>query len=211
MLAAGDEMGRTQLGNNNAYCQDNELSWVDWERGAKHADLLEFACRLSRLRRRHPVFRRRHFFSGQSAARPDGAAAGLRDIVWLTPAGREMTDGDWQTDYARSLAVFLNGHAITAPGPRGEAVLDDDFLLLVNAYGGPVTFMLPDARFAAVWEILVDTSAAGSEGAAGSGRAAGSEGGTGSRIAAGGGVDLPGHAMMVLRGSRPAGQLLPAR
>jgi isoamylase len=237
MMAAGDEMGRTQLGNNNGYCQDNDVSWVDWERGAKHADLVEFACLLSALRRQHPVFRRRHFFSGHATAVPGwGADGGMRDIVWLTPAGREMTDGDWQTGYARSLGVFLNGNAIAEPGPHGETVVDDDFLLLVNAHSGPVTFMMPDERFAAVWEILVDTSAAAaSDAAAGGQRAAGTgtaggigtaagtgtAGGIGTAgrgvlagrgVVAGSGVNVPGFAMMVLRGNpgrrtRLAGQV----
>ncbi len=160
MLAAGDEMGRTQQGNNNAYCQDNEISWVDWEGVAKHADLLEFTCGLSELRRLHPVFRRRRFFSGRPAAAPGrGGDAGMLDIAWLTPSGQEMTAADWHVGYARALAVFLNGSAITEPGPLGEPVRDDDFLLLVNAHSGPVTFVMPGARYAAAWQILVDTSA----------------------------------------------------
>ena len=207
MMAAGDEMGRTQQGNNNAYCQDNDLSWVDWEAGAKQADLLEFACALSALRRRHPVFRRRRFFSGLSATAPGpGAGGGMQDLVWLTPSGQEMTGGDWNTYYARSLGVFLNGSAISEPGPHGEAVRDDDFLLFVNAHSEPVTFVLPGARFAAEWEILVDTSAA-AEGAAsppaqdGAARRAR----PGDRVSAGGRIRAGGRSMLVLRGDRPAG------
>jgi isoamylase len=203
MIAAGDEMGRTQQGNNNAYCQDNDLSWVDWEVGAKQADLLEFACVLSGLRRRHPVFRRRRFFSGLSAAAPGpGAGGGMQDLVWLTPSGQEMTGGDWSTRYARSLGVFLNGSAISEPGPRGETVRDDDFLLLVNAHSEPVTFVLPGARFAAEWEILVDTSAA-ADGAAGPH----AQSGAGRRVRAGDRVRAGGRAMLVLRGDRPAGSV----
>jgi glycogen operon protein len=225
MLAAGDEMGRTQQGNNNAYCQDNDLSWVDWERGAKQADLVEFTCRLSELRRGHPVFRRRRFFSGHSAAAPvRGGDDGMLDIAWLTPSGQEMTGGDWDADYARSLAVFLNGSAITEPDPRGEAVRDDDFLLLVNAYSEPVHFTMPGARFADAWEILVDTSAAagtapseacpgedgpGEDGVPGQARVPAQDGmsgqaRTGRRAPAGGRVLVAGRAMMVLRGSAPA-------
>ncbi len=211
MLLAGDEMGRTQQGNNNAYCQDNELSWVDWEGVAKHADLLGFTCELSELRRLHPVFRRRRFFSGRPAAAPGrGGEAGLADIVWLTPSGRAMTAADWQVGYARSLAVFLNGNAITEPAPHGEPLRDDDFLLLVNAHDEPVTFVMPPARFSAGWQIVVDTSAPGGGPVAASGHAAAGRG-PGQRAAlgepaAGAGVLVPGHAMMVLRGIRAAGQ-----
>ena len=203
MMAAGDEMGRTQQGNNNAYCQDNDLSWVDWEGGAKQADLLEFACGLSALRRRHPVFRRRRFFSGLSATAPGpGAGGGMQDLVWLTPSGQEMTGGDWDTYYARSLGVFLNGSAISEPGPHGETVRDDDFLLFVNAHSEPVTFVLPGARFAAEWEILVDTSAP-ADGAARPPAPAGA----GRRVRPGDRVRAGGRAMLVLRGDRPAGSV----
>jgi isoamylase len=213
MLAAGDEMGRTQDGNNNAYCQDNEVSWVDWEDGAKHADLLDFTCKLSELRRRHPVFRRRRFFSGQSPVPGPGTGRGeLRDLVWLTPSGQEMTGSDWSTRYARSLGVFLNGHAISEPGPRGEVVVDDDFLLLVNAHSEPVTFRLPGARFAARWEVVVSSAAPPTE-AEGAPVAPvtavpAAEGG---QVSASGGLEVPGHAMVVLRGEGPAGRIAPAR
>ncbi len=141
MLLAGDEMGRTQRGNNNAYCQDNDVSWVDWEAAGKQQDLIDFTCALSELRRTHPVFRRRRFFSGQPAP-ARGGLGGLQDILWLTPVGQEMTDADWHTGYARSLGVFLNGDAITEPGPWGEDVRDQSFLLLFNAHREPVTFTL---------------------------------------------------------------------
>ena len=120
MLLAGDELGRTQQGNNNAYCQDNEISWVDWEAAGKNAGLLDFACAMIALRREHPVFRRRRFFSGEPSG-PAGSPGGMmRDISWLTPAGTEMTVADWRGGFARSLAVLLNGDAITEPDPRGE-------------------------------------------------------------------------------------------
>jgi isoamylase len=172
MLLAGDEMGRTQQGNNNAYCQDNETSWIDWEAAGKQQDLIELTCALSGLRQAHPVFRRRRFFSGQAAPAVEGAGeaggehAGVQDIVWLTPAGQQMTEGDWQTGYARSLAVFLNGEAITEPGPRGESVRDQSFLLLFNANREPVTFTVPGQRFGAAWDVLVDTAAAAARTAA---------------------------------------------
>jgi isoamylase len=157
MLLAGDELGRTQGGNNNAYCQDNEISWVDWSpltaEGGPPA-VLELTCALSKLRSEHPVFRRRRFFSGLPAG-PDGTA---RDIIWLTPAGTEMTLADWGSGYARSLAVFLNGSAITEPGPRGEAITDAHFLLLFNAHSEPVAFTLPAADLAAGWQVVIDTA-----------------------------------------------------
>jgi len=146
MLSAGDEISRTQGGNNNAYCQDNEISWVDWSRAAGERDLLAFTRRLARLRSRHPVFRRRRFFRGAA------------DIAWLTPAGEEMTSADWEAGYAKSMGVFLNGAAITEPDPRGDPVTDLKFLLLFNAGAEPITFTLPESRLGGDWEVVVDTT-----------------------------------------------------
>ena len=154
MLAAGDEMGRTQRGNNNAYCQDNDISWVDWGLADTERDLLQFTRMLSALRREHPVFRRRRFFRGDPATGPGEAG----DIMWLTPGGEEMTQSDWAAGYAKSLAVYLNGEAISERDPRGERVSDDRFLLLFNAHSEPITFMLPDANLSAGWEVVVDSS-----------------------------------------------------
>jgi isoamylase len=157
MMLAGDELGRTQRGNNNAYCQDNEISWVDWA-GERPAGLLELTQAISALRREHPVFRRRRFFSGRPAG-PDGSAG--RDIIWLTPGGTEMTLADWGSAYARSLGVFLNGNAITEPGPRGETITDSHFLLLFNAHSEPVEFALPGPDLAPGWRVVVDTADVG--------------------------------------------------
>ena len=154
MLTAGDEMGRTQRGNNNAYCQDNDISWVDWGLADTERDLLQFTRMLSALRREHPVFRRRRFFRGNPVSGPGEAG----DIMWLTPGGEEMTQSDWAAGYAKSLAVFLNGEAISEPDPRGERISDDRFLLLFNAHSEPITFTLPDANFAAAWEVVIDSS-----------------------------------------------------
>ena len=160
MLLAGDEMGRTQRGNNNAYCQDNEISWLNWDQAAIEPDLLQFTETLTSLRREHPLFRRRRFFRGQ----PQAPAGELANIVWLTPAGEEMTEADWGTSYANSFAVFLNGDAITEPDPRGEKISDARFLLLFNAHSDPITFILPEASYATGWEVVIDT-ALGSVGA----------------------------------------------
>jgi isoamylase len=155
MLMAGDEMGRTQQGNNNAYCQDNELSWLDWSEADAERDLLQFTETLAGLRRDHPVFRRRRFFRGRRAS-DDGTS----DISWLTPAGQEMTQGDWGAGFAQSLAALLNGEAISEPDPRGGRIVDAKFLLLFNVDSDPLTFTLPEASLAPGWEVVVDTSTA---------------------------------------------------
>jgi glycogen operon protein len=153
MLLAGDEIGRSQRGNNNPYCQDNEISWVDWSRAAGERDLLAFTQKLARLRRHHPVFRRRRFFTGVHLVPGDSSA----DIAWLTPTGDEMTEADWRASYAKSVAVFLNGSAITEPDPRGDRVTDRRFLLLFNAGADPITFTIQEARLGTDWEIVIDT------------------------------------------------------
>ncbi|MFB4314625.1 glycogen debranching protein GlgX [Actinomadura sp. 21ATH] len=150
MLSHGDEFGRTQGGNNNAYCQDNEIAWVSWE-DTGGCDL-EFVRVLSRLRRDHPVFRRRRFFTGGA---PGAAPA---DIAWLTPGGEPMTDHDWNAGFAKSLGVFLNGDAITEPDPRGRRIRDDSFLLLINAHSEPVGFELPGPEYGERWGYALDTA-----------------------------------------------------
>ncbi len=156
MLLAGDELGRTQRGNNNAYCQDNETSWVDWDAAQDERSLLEFARGVAELRRKHPVFRRRRFFTGPG----EGAMGRPGDIAWFTPSGREMTDADWKTGYAKAMGVFLNGDAITEPDPRGEPVRDETFLLLFSADSQPARFTLPAEDFGHTWEVVLDTGAA---------------------------------------------------
>ena len=202
MLLAGDEMGRTQRGSNNAYCQDSPLSWVDWENAAEYADLVDFTSALSALRRAHPVFRRRRFFTGRPAQAGPG---GLRDIVWLTPSGVEMTDADWRAGYSRSLAVFLNGEAITEPGTRGEPVRDNDFLLLFNAHSDPVRFVLPGADHADGWHVVVDTAALPNRPGAGAG-------GGPAMLPSATALDVTGRSVMVLRAAGdPASGASPAR
>nr|WP_211284837.1 glycogen debranching protein GlgX [Mycobacterium palustre] len=154
MIAHGDEIGRTQNGNNNVYCQDSELSWMDWSLADKNADLLAFARKVTALRKNHPVFRRRRFFEGE----PIRSGDEVRDIAWLTPGGQEMTHEDWGKSFHKCVAVFLNGDAITAPNARGERVVDDSFLLCFNADEHPVEFVMPPADYAQEWTVELDTN-----------------------------------------------------
>jgi len=153
MLLSGDELGRTQRGNNNAYCQDNELSWVDWGMAESGAGLLRFTRALAALRREHPVFRRRRFFRGEPTG--DGH---LADIAWLTPSGREMGEKDWGT-HGRAMTVFLNGDEITEPGPHGERVRDDSFLIMFSAEHETLDFTVPGIKYGERWAVLADTAA----------------------------------------------------
>ena len=153
MLLAGDEIGRTQQGNNNAYCQDNELSWIDWSDSEERRSLLAFTQRLIALRAAHPVFRRRDFFQGRPLRGSE-----VRDIVWLRPDGSEMGDEAWQQDHARALAVFLSGDGIAEVDGRGRAVHDDSFVLFFNAAEEGVIFSLPASLDLGAGDLLVDTS-----------------------------------------------------
>jgi isoamylase len=155
MLLGGDELGRTQGGNNNAYCQDNAVSWYDW--GNADADLLAWTRHLIRLRRSHPVFCRRRFFQGRPVR--GLGRDGLVDIGWFRPDGRPMTDADWGSGFAKSLAVFLNGHAIPDRDRRGQEVRDDSFYLLFNAWQQPIDFTLPAPSWGRSWEVVLDTAA----------------------------------------------------
>jgi glycogen operon protein len=186
MLLSGDELGRTQQGNNNAYCQDNELSWVDWSLAEQATGLLSFTRALSTLRREHPVFRRRRFFRGEPAG--DGH---LADIAWLTPSGREMSDKDWSAP-GRAMAVFLNGDAITEPGPHGEPVRDDSFLVMLSADHQKQDFTVPGVKYGERWTVVVDTAADSAADMA-----------DGPEIAAGEHLTLTGCSMVVLRRSAP--------
>jgi glycogen operon protein len=146
MLVAGDEMGRTQLGNNNAYCQDNDLAWVDWAEVERHAGLVAFTRRCIQLRRRHWALRRRRFLRGE-------------DAVWLDPGGTPMSDEQWQTGFAKSLAVFLDGGRVPARDAAGKPITDDSFLLMFNAHWEPVEFALPGPPLARGWRLVLDTAA----------------------------------------------------
>jgi isoamylase len=154
MIAHGDELGRTQKGNNNVYCQDNELSWINWAQA--DTDLIEFTRAVSALRTAHPVFRRRRFFSGKPVRRR--GAAGMPDISWLAPDGSEMTEEDWESGFAKSVAVYLNGQGIPDLDVRGQRVTDDSFVLCFNAHHEPIEFALPPKEFGAAWVPVIYTA-----------------------------------------------------
>ncbi len=151
MLLGGDEIGRTQQGNNNAYCQDNELSWYDWE--DLDESLFDFTRRLIKLRKRHPVFRRRGWFQG----RPIHGSE-VDDIAWFTPDGDEMAEEHWEQGHAKSLGIYLNGSAIPNPNPRAEPVTDDDFYVMINAHDETLAFRLPGEEWGRSWVRVLDTS-----------------------------------------------------
>jgi glycogen operon protein len=153
MLLAGDEIGRSQQGNNNAYCQDNPIGWVDWTKDATRQSLLAFTQRLIALRAAHPVFRRRDFFQNRPLM-----GSQVRDIVWLQPDGTEMSEHAWQQDFARALAVYLSGDGLGDVDGRGRALRDDDFVLLFNAAAEGVIFNLPAGLVGSSGEVVIDTS-----------------------------------------------------
>ncbi|MFZ4136539.1 glycogen debranching protein GlgX [Streptomyces koyangensis] len=197
MLSHGDEFARTQRGNNNAYCQDSEVSWVHWpEQGDGTArpqepedgqSLLDFTRAMVWLRRDHPVFRRRRFFHGRPV---QGTHDDLSDIAWYTPEGEEMTQRDWDSAQARALTVFLNGNAISEPGPRGESIHDDSFLLMFNASPEPLEFLVPTG-LGQEWQAVVETAAP-----------EGARPGDGPKVKAGQRLTLPDRSLTVLQ--RPA-------
>ncbi len=152
MLTAGDELGRTQGGNNNAYCQDNEISWLNWGIDKKDEDFFAFVQLLIQLRKSHPVFRRRSFFQGHSLRGDE-----VKDIIWLNPDGQEMTEEQWHQSFARCLGVYLSGDTIAETNYRGRPVRDDDFLLLINAHHEAIPFLLPEYRTRRSWSLVIDT------------------------------------------------------
>ncbi|WP_055547512.1 glycogen debranching protein GlgX [Streptomyces sp. NBRC 110028] len=183
MLVAGDEMGRTQGGNNNAYCQDNATGWVDWSLldDPGWQALTDLTARLIRLRRAHPVLRRPDFFSGR-ARPPDG----VRDLAWFTPRGEEMTESDWYAP-TTALGVHLSGRDLPQRDPRGAPVTDDTFLALLHAGPAPLTFHLPGPPWAAGYELLLDTSREEQAAA------------PGARYPAGASIELPERSVLLLR------------
>jgi glycogen operon protein len=153
MMLHGDEVGRTQQGNNNVYCQDNELAWVDWDLEDSQQDLLDFTTALIALRREHPVFRRRRFFAGDA---DHGGISDLGDIAWYTPEGTLMDDHAWENSRS-TLQVFLNGQAIPTADRQGRPVVDDHFLLLFNAWHEPIDYTVPSGIDVKEWTVVIDT------------------------------------------------------
>ncbi len=151
MLVAGDELSRTQQGNNNAYCQDNEISWLNWAEADK--EQLDFTRQLIHFVKKHPVFNRRRWFQGQRIK-----GTGIEDIAWFLPNGDEMSEENWNHDFAKSLAVFLNGRGLHSVGPKGEQIVDDNFYVIFNAHYEPLDYKLPPAKYGTNWTKVIDTT-----------------------------------------------------
>src|SRR5215217_2448984 len=183
MLLGGDEIGRTQKGNNNGYCQDNEISWYDWQDA--DTELLQFTRGLIRMRHRHPVFCRRRWFQG----RPIHGTR-VSDIGWFTPGGAEMSEEDWQAGFAKSLGVFLNGRGIPTPNERGEQVVDDSFYMMFNSSHETVDFTLPEPKWGRRWIELIETRDQSDEA---------DEDKTGAEYRSGGKVTVPAWSLALLR------------
>jgi isoamylase len=160
MICHGDELGRTQYGNNNGFCQDNELTWIDWKK--IDTKLLAFTREVAAIRRAHPVFRRRRFFDGRPVGRRRGKQH-LPDIAWLRPDGSEMTEADWGSGFGRAVLMFLNGKGITGRDNRGLRIVDDSFALCFSAHHESLMFTLPPAEYGQEWRVLVDTMRPGRE------------------------------------------------
>jgi isoamylase len=153
MIGHGDELGRTQRGNNNVYCQDNELSWIDWEAAREDEIHTEFTAQLVALRTAHPIFRRQRFFQSRPIR-----GSNIDDIAWLRPDGQQMSNDDWNTGYARSVAIFLNGNGMPDRDEVGQRIVDASFLLLINAHHQPITFTVPGEEYGRTWQIVINTA-----------------------------------------------------
>ncbi|MBD5831773.1 glycogen debranching enzyme [Janibacter melonis] len=187
MIAHGDELGRTQDGNNNVYCQDNETSWMDWDLELPDQELLEFTRAVVSLRREHPVFRRRRFFAGRA---DHGGESAIGDIEWFRPDAQHMGDEEWGDSASGAIMVFLNGQAIPEPDERGNPLVDDDFVMLFNSSPDPVTFTLPGEAYGQCWVCVIDTAADVVDGG---------------EHDAGAQVEVDGRSVVVLRNRRDAG------
>jgi len=153
MLVMGDEMGRSQRGNNNPYCQDNEISWLNWDLQEENEALLDFTRQLIDFRRKHPVFRRRKWFQGRAIH-----GSGVNDIAWFNPDGGEMTEEQWNIGYIKAIGIFLNGEEIASPGPRGERIIDESFLLFFNGHYEMLEFYIPKNLQDWEWLTIIDTT-----------------------------------------------------
>jgi len=151
MLVAGDEIGKTQNGNNNAYCQDNEISWINWKE--MDHELLAFTKKLIQLRKNHPIFCRTRWFKGEQVKDDQ-----VKDIAWFLPEGTEMTDENWNHDFAKSLAIFLNGKGVNAHTAHNEPITDDNFYIIFNAHYDPLKFCFPGKEYGKNWEKIIDTA-----------------------------------------------------
>jgi glycogen operon protein len=159
MIGHGDELGRTQLGNNNAYCQDSELTWVDWQ--DVDEVMVEFTRRLVRFRTRHPAFRRRRFFTGRPVRR--GQDSPIPDVAWFAPDGRTMTEEDWSQNLNQAVTLFMNGEGIRERAPHGERHIDSSFVLCFNANSQWTEFVMPPGEYGGKWRVVIDTSQPGLE------------------------------------------------
>ena len=179
MLTAGDERGRTQGGNNNAYGQDNEVSWIDWRPDDAWLDVYEITKTALRLRREHPALRQRHWFEGRPTIK-----GGIKDLVWVHPSGREMSTDDWNDDSARTIGMFLNGAPLRSPGPRGEQVRDTSFMIWFNSGADDVELVLPANKWVHHGEVVLSTNTDLAEG---------------TRVEAGATLELQARSVLVLR------------
>ncbi|NLE02301.1 MAG: hypothetical protein GX640_20755, partial [Fibrobacter sp.] len=152
MILAGDEFGRTQHGNNNAYCQDNKISWINWNFDSKSHNLLQFTRFLLKFFHSHPILQRRRFFNGRNTRQ-----SGIKDLTWFHPDGKEMTEGDWNNPQIRYLGLRLAGDAIEEVDEHGEQIIDDTLLILLNGHFEPVTFLLPECLKDEKWELVFST------------------------------------------------------
>jgi len=153
MICGGDEISRTQNGNNNAYCQDNPITWYNWDLDERKLSLLEFTRHLIRIRKEHPNLHRRKFYQDRSIRGSE-----VKDIVWLRPDSQEMTDEEWGAGWVRCLGVMLNGETIDHVDEKGEPVVDDTFLLMLNCHHEPIKFYLPQSPKSTDWEVVIDTN-----------------------------------------------------
>ncbi|HVF13304.1 MAG TPA: hypothetical protein VM942_01825, partial [Acidimicrobiales bacterium] len=182
MLLGGDEMGRTQQGNNNAYCQDNEISWFDWE--SMDGAMVAFTSRLIALRRDHPIFRRRRWFQGRALH-----GEGVEDVAWFRPDGTQMEEADWESGFAKCMGVYLNGNEIHSTDSLGARIVDDSFLVVFNAFHAAVEFTLPPEGFGPAWFKVLDTADTLAEG---------------DQFKAGEAFEVTGRSLVLLRATGPA-------